>query len=121
MNCADTVDTPSVFRVPNGLGRVLERLSETDNVSFGVTIAAPVISPSQLFLAWPGESAVLWSSSADCCEVGLGTSARCQGSGPNRIATIIEKAEQVAFGFQGVGVGAAAAEPRFFGVTRRRC
>ncbi len=102
-------------RMLDGLERVLERLSATDNVNLSVTIAAPLLSPARLFLAWPSEPGVLWCASSEGCEVGLGSSAQCQGWGPNYLASVIEQAEQYAFAFQCVGVGAAATEPRFYG------
>ena len=115
MNYADSFETPEAVHMPNGLERVLERLSATNNANFGVTIAAPLLSPAQLFLAWPGEPAILWSASDQSCEVGLGSSAQCQGTGPNYLESIIEQAEQLVLAFQCVGVGAAATEPRFYG------
>jgi hypothetical protein len=100
---------------PVGLQRVLERLSATENVHFSVTIAAPPVNPAQVFMAAPGEPAILWSSHPDCYEVGLGVFAGCSGSGPDRLLSIIDQASRTAFGFQCVGVGAAACEAKFFG------
>jgi menaquinone-specific isochorismate synthase len=99
----------------SGLERVLERLSTTGNLHFAVTIAAPVVPAARVFLDAPGEPAFLWAPSPQSCEVGVGSAACCQGSGPNWPQSTIALAEQAIVGLQCVGVGAAAAEPKFFG------
>ncbi len=101
--------------VPELLERILDRLASTENSYFGLTVAAPVISPARVFSASLSEPAFLWATAAGSCEVGLGTAVRCESSGPKRVNDIVTEAE-VAFGaYQGVGVGAASIEPRFFG------
>ncbi len=97
------------------LESVLERLSATGNLHFAVTIAAPVVPAARVFLNAPGEPAFLWAPSPQSYEVGVGSAACCQGSGPNWLESIVGQAEQALVSLQCVGVGAAAAEPKFFG------
>ena len=115
MNSASYFEPSETSRLWDTLGRVLERLSTTESDNFGVTIAAPLLPPAQVFLAMPNEPAMLWAASPDCCEVGLGISTQCDGFGPDRLLSIIERAEHALHSFQSVGVGAAAAEPKCFG------
>ena len=99
----------------HNLNRVLARLSVTDANYFGVTIAAPLMPPARLFLARPREPAFLWASQPDFCEVSLGATLVCDGKGPDRFSTIISKAQQSLYNFQGVGLDVSATEPRLFG------
>jgi len=106
------VDTTAL---PTTLERVLARLALTKNRNFGITVAAPIIPPAQVFLALPNEAAMLWATAPGVCEVALGAAMSCSGSGHGRAQTIIERADLAFRDFQGVGLGAAAIEPRFFG------
>ncbi len=99
----------------HSLDLVLTRLSLTGSAHLGVTIAAPVLPPARLFLEMPHETAFLWAAHPDCCEIGLSSATACDGKGPDRMQSIIEKADQFSGHFQGIGLGASAMEPRYFG------
>ena len=100
---------------PEMIETVLDRLGLTENSYFGITIAAPILSPTQVFAAFPSEPAFLWAKVPGTCDVGLGAAIRCESSGAGRAREIIAQAEQAFRAFQGVGLGAASVEPRFFG------
>jgi len=110
----DSVATNSPA-VPGLLERVVERLASTQNSNFGITVAAPLLAPAQVFLSMPAQPAVLWATTPASCDVGLGWATRCESSGRNRTQDIIEQADLAFRDYQGVGLGAAAVEPRFFG------
>jgi menaquinone-specific isochorismate synthase len=63
----------------------------------------------------PREPAFLWSAHPETCEVGLGSACVCEASGSARLPAIIEQAEDFFRNYQGVGLGASAVEPRFYG------
>lgn len=110
--------------MPDMIDQVLERLALTNNGYFGVTVAAEVLSPAQVFVAFPNDPAFLWSTVPGTCDVAIGAAIRCEGEGSDRIRDIIAKTEHAFRGFQGVGIGAASMEPRFYGglayAARRR-
>lgn len=97
------------------LERVLQRLASVDASHLGVTVAAPVLPPSKIFSAMPLEPAILWSAQHETCEVGLGSACACEGNGSARLPAIIEQTEDFFRNYQGVGLGASAIEPRFYG------
>lgn len=88
-------------------------LWETDWVS--LTIAAPLIEPEVLFASRPEEdSRVFWASGAERIDVGLGVALRFE-LGAQTISEVSAETQRLRNSYRGVGMGAVAVEPIFYG------
>jgi menaquinone-specific isochorismate synthase len=94
---------------------VLERLSRVEANLIGVTIGTPTLAAERVFVSAKSELGFLWSSRPGIHEVGIGELFRFGSGNGHKWPEVVQHAGNVCGKFQGVGIGACAIEPRFYG------
>lgn len=94
---------------------VLYRLARVEANLIGVTIATPTLAAERVFISAESELGFLWSSRPGIHEVGIGELYRFASGGEQKWSDVPQHVSNVCGKFQGVGIGACAIEPRFYG------
>ena len=99
----------------NALLSVLERFSRVEANLIGVTIGTPSLPAERVFVSAESELGFLWSSRPGIHEVGIGELHRFASGNEHNWPEVARRVGNVCGKFQGVGIGACAIEPRFYG------